>query len=677
MSRKSYPNVNAANQYARDVVRGKIVACQFVIQACQRHLDDLMAEKSKSFRYRFDKDLAERAAKFIQLLPHTKGEWAFKRMPITLEPWQLFVICCAFGWVNKGTRLRRFREVYTEIPRKNGKSAISAGVALYCFACDNEFGAEVYSGATTEKQAWEVFRPARLMCKRTPMLTEAFGIEVNASNMNRPEDGARFEPLIGNPGDGSSPHCAVVDEYHEHATDALYTTMLTGMGARRQPLMWAITTAGYNIEGPCYDKRREVIEMLNGSVPNDELFGIIYTVDEGDDWTDPQVLEKANPNIGVSVYREFLLSQQQRAKNNARLANVFKTKHLNIWVSARSAYFNLVSWQSCEDKSLTLEQFEGQPCILAFDLARKLDMNSMARLYTREIDGKTHYYSVAPRFWVPKLNSSWEPVYQVTFPDGSTDVLTQEDIWHVRTLTLDGLVGLNPIAYAREAISLAAATEEHGARLFSNGAVTSGVLRTEQTLSDQAYERLKKDFEERHTGLGNAHRPMILEMGLDWKSMALNAEDSQFLETRKFQLEEICRLFRVPLHMVQNTDRATFNNIEELGLGFINYSLVPYLTRIEQRINTGLVRKSKQGVYYAKFNAGALLRGDMKSRFEAYATGINWGIYSPNDCRDLEDMNPRPGGDVYLTPMNMTTKPSDGSKAGKQKDNANADETTS
>lgn len=103
-------------------------------------------------------------------------------MPITLEPWQLFVICCAFGWVNKGSRLRRFREVYTEIPRKNGKSAISAGVALYCFACDNEFGAEVYSGATTEKQAWEVFRPARLMCKRTPMLTEAFGIEVIAAD---------------------------------------------------------------------------------------------------------------------------------------------------------------------------------------------------------------------------------------------------------------------------------------------------------------------------------------------------------------------------------------------------------------------------------------------------------------------------------------------------------------
>ena len=145
---------------------------------------------------------------------------------------------------------------------KRGKSALSAPVGLYCFAADNEFGAEVYSGATTEKQAWEVFRPARLMAKRTPALLDHYGIEVNASNLNIPADGARFEPLIGNPGDGQSPSCAIVDEYHEHDSDDLYTTMITGMGARRQPLMWVITTAGYNIDGPCYDKRREVLEML-------------------------------------------------------------------------------------------------------------------------------------------------------------------------------------------------------------------------------------------------------------------------------------------------------------------------------------------------------------------------------------------------------------------------------
>lgn len=259
----------------------------------------------------------------------------------------------------------------------------------------------------------------------------------------------------------------------------------------------------------------------------------------------------------------------------------------------------------------------------------------------------------------PKLDENWNPVYQVTFPDGSCDVLSQDEIWHVRTFTTDSLVGLSPISYARQAIGLGLATEEHGARLFGNGAVSSGVLQTDQVLTDEAYKRLKENFQEQHQGLSNAHKPMILEMGLKWNQISMSAEDAQFLETRKFQLEEICRIFRVPLHMLQNTDRATFNNIENLGMGFVNYSLVPYLTRIEQRINLGLVNKEKRGQFYAKFNVGALLRGDMKSRYESYATGINWGILSPNECRDLEERNPREGGDVYLTPMNMTTRPQD------------------
>lgn len=402
MARKSYPYVNAANQYARDVIRGKIPACRYVIQACQRHIDDLAKEKSSTFKYKFDRDKAERAAKFIQLLPHTKGEWAFKRQLITLESWQLFIVCGVFGWVRKGTGLRRFREVYTEIPRKNGKSAISAGVALFCLAADNEFGAEVYSGATTERQAWEVFRPARLMAKRTPFLLERWGIEVNASNLSIPSDGSRMEPLIGNPGDGQSPSCAVVDEFHEHDSDNLYTTMLTGMGSRKQPLMWSITTAGYNIDGPCYDKRREVIDLLNGTVLDDELFGIIYTVDEGDDWTDPKSLYKANPNIGVSVDADYLLSMQAKAVKNARFTNKFKTKHLNVWVSAKTAYFNMENWKACEDARLSLEDFEGHECVLGFDLARKLDLNSKVRLFWRDIDGKRHYYCIAPQFWVPE-----------------------------------------------------------------------------------------------------------------------------------------------------------------------------------------------------------------------------------------------------------------------------------
>jgi len=402
MARAKYTNVDKAMAWARSVLKGKFPACLFIHQAIERHFDDVASSRSKDYPYKFDPAKAEKKLRLMQLLPHTKGEWAFKRQLITLEPWQLFGLACTFGWVRKKGGYRRFRESYWEVPRKNGKSVIAAGVGISMFTADNEFGAEVYSGATTEKQAWEVFRPARLMVSRSPMLIEAAGIEVNASNLNIPSNGSRFEPLIGNPGDGASPSCAIIDEYHEHDSAAQYDTMLTGMGARRQPLMFIITTAGANIEGPCYDKRRQVIEMLNGTVPDDELFGYIWTLDEGDDWTDPKNLAKANPCMGVSVFQEYLESQLARAIRSARFTNTFKTKHLNLWVSAKSGFFNMESWKACEDKTLRLEHFEGQEWMAGFDLARKLDMNSRARLFWREIDGKIHYYSVAPAFWVPE-----------------------------------------------------------------------------------------------------------------------------------------------------------------------------------------------------------------------------------------------------------------------------------
>jgi len=402
MAKTPTPNVDKAMAWARSVLKGRVPACRFIHLAIQRHFDDVAESRSKDFPYKFDAAQAEKKLRLVQLMPHTKGEWAFKRQLITLEPWQLFGMACTFGWLRKKDGYRRFRESYWEVPRKNGKSVIAAGVGISMFVADNEFGAEVYSGATTEKQAWEVFRPARLMVKRSPMLIEAAGIEVNASNMNVPAQGSRFEPLIGNPGDGASPSCAIIDEFHEHDSSAQYDTMLTGMGARRQPLMFIITTAGANIEGPCYDKRRQSIEMLEGSVPDPELFAWIWTLDEGDDWTDPKNLAKANPCMGVSVYQEYLESQLARAIRSARFTNTFKTKHLNLWVSAKAGFFNVENWKACEDKGLTLDQFEGQECILGFDLARKLDMNSMARLFWRVIDGRVHYYSVGPGFWVPE-----------------------------------------------------------------------------------------------------------------------------------------------------------------------------------------------------------------------------------------------------------------------------------
>jgi phage terminase large subunit-like protein len=398
----SYPSVNAANKYAREIVSGKITACRYVVLACQRHLDDLEKSKSKSFPFKFDKDHGERVCRFIEKLPHTKGKWARLNQKLKLEPWQYFQFINVFGWRRKKDGLRRFREAYSEIPRKNGKSAIGAGSAIYMFAADGEAGAEVYSGATTEKQAWEVFRPARRMCLKTPDLVAHFGIEVNAKNLNIQKDDSRFEPLIGDPGDGSSPSFAVVDEYHEHTDNSLYETMISGMGAREQGLIWAITTAGSDIAGPCYEQRSRIIEMLENTTPDDELFGVIYTIDKDDDWTSVDALRKANPNMGISVLEDYLISQQQRAIKNARHVNTFKTKHLNVWVQSKTAFFNMEKWKACEDLSLALENFQGQECILGLDLARKLDMNSMPRVFVKYIEGKKHYYCVAPCFWVPE-----------------------------------------------------------------------------------------------------------------------------------------------------------------------------------------------------------------------------------------------------------------------------------
>lgn len=397
----SYPNVNAAQQYAREVISGNIPACKYVRSACQRHFNDLEKSKNKDWPYRFDRDKAERACRFIQLLPHTKGEWAKRKLKITLEPWQQFIFAMVFGWLKKRNKMRRFREAYTEVPRKNGKSLFAAGVGIYMFCADNEYGAEVYCGATTERQAWKVFEPALLMAQKLPNLRKKFSIKPWAKKMTRP-DGSVFEPVIGDPGDGDSPSCALIDEYHEHKTDALLTTMTTGMGAREQPLAWIITTAGFSLECPCYEKRQQVVEMLDEIIPNEELFGIIYTLDEGDDWTQPEALAKANPNIGVSVKNDYLIAQQTLAINVPSQTNKIKTKHFNLWVSAKSAYYNLEKWKACADTSLKIEDFYGEDCDLGIDLASKLDLNCVCPVFKRVIDGRIHYFCVGAQFWVPE-----------------------------------------------------------------------------------------------------------------------------------------------------------------------------------------------------------------------------------------------------------------------------------
>ena len=306
--------------------------------------------------------------------------------------------CLLFVWRKKKDGYRRFTSAYIEIPRKNGKSFLAAAIALYMFCDDGEHGAEVYSGATGERQAWEVFRPARLIVERTPELKRWFDVEVNAKTMAILSNGSRFESLIGKPGDGASPSCAIVDEYHEHKDDDLYQTMKTGMGAREQPLLLAITTAGSNMGGPCYALRSDAVHVLNGTVRDPSMFAIMYGIDEDDEWDSEESLIKANPNYNVSVFGHYLVSEMDAARRSAVKQASFKTKHLNVWVGAAESWMNMLSWQKQKKADLTIDDFAGESCHIGVDLATKIDATALSVIFRR---GENYYHF--PFFWVPEL----------------------------------------------------------------------------------------------------------------------------------------------------------------------------------------------------------------------------------------------------------------------------------
>lgn len=381
-------HADRAGRYARDVVAGRVLACRFVRSACQRHLDDLAASKADpSFPFVWSPPAANAPCEFIELMPHVKGRWASQKELLVLEDWQCFMVAVPFGWLRREDGLRRYRKVYIEVPRKNAKSTITAALGLFMLTEEGEFGAEVYSGAGTEKQAYEVFGPAKLMAKNTPAFLQHYGVHVGAKNIHVQARNAKFEPIIGQPGDGASPSFAIIDEFHEHPTSAQLDTMVTGMGARDQPMAWVITTAGASIEGPCYDLRNDLVRVLDGSVENNELFGMVYTLDEEDPWDSVESLRKANPNIDVSVREDYLVAQLREAVHNPRKQAVFRNKHQNVWTGAAAPYFNLERWRGLADTSLRAADFIGESCVIGVDLAAKIDLAVSVRLFQREQPG--------------------------------------------------------------------------------------------------------------------------------------------------------------------------------------------------------------------------------------------------------------------------------------------------
>lgn len=418
------PYVKIALQYARDVVGGRIPACRWVKLACQRHIDDLAR---KDWRYRFDQKKAARICQFIELLPHVKGKWSSSN--IELQPWQIFILCAVFGWVDENGN-RRYRTVYIEMPRKNAKSTLTSGVGIYLLGADDEPGAEVYSAATTRDQARIIFEAAKKMTERTPGLRARFGIEVGAHAVTVQSTASTFQALSADAHtlEGLNIHGGLVDELHAHPTRAVWDVIESATGARTQPLIWAITTAGSNRAGVCYEQRDYVCKVLQKIAVDETYFGIIYTIDEDtDDWTTEDAWRKANPNYGVSVNPEDLRRKAAKAMQMPSAVNNFLTKHLDVWVSADVGLFDMTAWDACGDAALNVEDFIGCPCWVAMDLGFVDDIAAVVKVFLRE--GKWYYFG---RYYLPEETieesrnsqySGWHRAGRITATDGNvTDI---------------------------------------------------------------------------------------------------------------------------------------------------------------------------------------------------------------------------------------------------------------
>jgi phage terminase large subunit-like protein len=380
--------------YAQRVVDGTEVAGRFERLACQRFQRDLAREGTPEFPYVLDRALGARACKFDELLPHIKGEWArpvyidgkLQYAKLHLEPWQLFIEFQLFGWVHQLTRLRRFRRSYEEVARKNAKSTRAAARLLYMLTADKEPGAHVYSAATTGEQAREVFDVSRNMALRESEFLQRFGVECGKHDITVPGTVSSAKPLNaeGSTLDGLNIHFAVVDELHAHKTRAVYDVLDSATGARSQPLISMITTAGSDRAGICYEQRDYTIKVLEGVVDDESWFGIVYTIDEGDLWHDPKVWRKANPNLGISVKLDDMEAASRKALAQPSAQSNFLTKRLNVWVNSDSAWLDMQGWEACQDKRLQLSDFLGEPCWIGMDLAEKRDFAALVIVFQRD-----------------------------------------------------------------------------------------------------------------------------------------------------------------------------------------------------------------------------------------------------------------------------------------------------
>ncbi len=382
--------------YVDGVLDGSIVANELLRQAAQRFEDDL--EHGKERGLVFDRTAAEYAVQFFGFLRHSKGEWSGQLFEP--EPWEQFIIWNLFGW-KRADGLRRFRRGYISVARKNGKSTFAAGVGLYLLTADGEPGAEIYSAATMRDQAKIVWGEAERMVKASPSLKKLIQIFRGTSTLVIPQTASKFTPLGADADslDGLNVHGAIIDELHAHKTRAMVEVLDTATGARRQPLIVEVTTAGTDQGSICYEHYDYSRKVLNRAIEDDTWFAFIAMADDDDDWLDPVTWAKANPNLGVSVKLDDLQAKAERAQRLPAAQNAFRRLHLNQWTQQTDRWIDLGLWD--ENAGVVDEKvLVGRHCYGGLDLSAVSDLTAWVLVFPRDDDPEA--VDILARFWCPE-----------------------------------------------------------------------------------------------------------------------------------------------------------------------------------------------------------------------------------------------------------------------------------
>jgi phage terminase large subunit-like protein len=430
-------------RYADDVLSGRIPACLLVQEAAQRFQDDLAGSLLPGAPWVFRPDLAEPVMRFSQLLQNVKGPDGGK--PLRLAPWQKFIIMNLYGWVESGSDTRRFRQAVIFVPRGNGKTTMCAPLMLRAAFLEGEAGSETYAASTSRDQSRILWDTTAQMLQRSPELAKSAGIKVGAHAIFQVKTGSKCVPVSSDAKslEGLSVHLAVLDEVASHISDAVYSVMLTACGKRKHPLILSISTATGNTAGIGKQLWDYATRVLNRTQDDDRLFALIYTADTDDDpWAESTWI-KCNPNWGISVQPDAIRGIMKQARNNPAQESAALTRHLNIWMGADEALFSTRAWNACKSPTeITLEDYAGQDCEVAVDLASKVDLASVAIVFPSKDDQDRDIYTVFSHNFLNEAailegkNASyagWERNgYLIQTEGNETDFATIED--HLRDL---------------------------------------------------------------------------------------------------------------------------------------------------------------------------------------------------------------------------------------------------